>query len=463
MKNCSSSNSGSEPESVATHPCYSRQAQHYFARLHLAVAPACNIQCNYCNRKYDCSNESRPGVVSERLRPGEALGKAYHFAKKLKKLSVVGIAGPGDSLASPARTFKTLRLIRENFPDVTPCLSTNGLAILENLDAIIDAGVKHVTVTVNTTSPKTAMEIYDWVLMDGKKSRSIEAMEWFLNRQTEGVRALVGAGVLVKVNSVLIPGLNDAELPALAKKLKLAGVFMHNIMPLISDKAHGTKFGLEGRPEPTPQMVESVREACGDIKQMAHCRQCRADAAGMLDDDRFAEHTTANGEGFTAERDHGQKLRAEWRERVAAIVSKTAVATDVANLKNGILVACCSAGNGLINQHFGHAREFYVYKVINGRAEFINVRRVKKPHCSGSETCGEEDSGLEMIIKTISDCSAVVSLKTGYGINKKLLSRGVLSVTDLPYVPIEKAAVEAAERAGRAVVGAEQFALRGAL
>ena len=49
---------------VQNHPCYSEEAHHYFARMHVAVAPACNIQCNYCNRKYDCSNESRPGVVS---------------------------------------------------------------------------------------------------------------------------------------------------------------------------------------------------------------------------------------------------------------------------------------------------------------------------------------------------------------------------------------------------------------
>ncbi len=41
---------------VQDHPCYSEEAHHYFARMHVAVAPACNIQCNYCNRKYDCAN-----------------------------------------------------------------------------------------------------------------------------------------------------------------------------------------------------------------------------------------------------------------------------------------------------------------------------------------------------------------------------------------------------------------------
>ena len=37
---------------LATHPCYNEEAHHDFARMHLSVAPKCNIQCNYCNRKY---------------------------------------------------------------------------------------------------------------------------------------------------------------------------------------------------------------------------------------------------------------------------------------------------------------------------------------------------------------------------------------------------------------------------
>ena len=65
-----------QAEKVAHHPCYSPSAHHKYARMHLAVAPACNVQCHYCNRKYDCSNESRPGVVSELLNVEQALQKA---------------------------------------------------------------------------------------------------------------------------------------------------------------------------------------------------------------------------------------------------------------------------------------------------------------------------------------------------------------------------------------------------
>ena len=84
-------------DKVKDHPCYSEEAHHYFARMHVAVAPACNIQCNYCNRKYDCANESRPGVTSEKLTPEQAARKVAAVAVKVPQLSVLGIAGPGDS------------------------------------------------------------------------------------------------------------------------------------------------------------------------------------------------------------------------------------------------------------------------------------------------------------------------------------------------------------------------------
>lgn len=80
-------------ERIAHHPCYSEEAHHYFARMHVAVAPACNIQCNYCNRKFDCANESRPGVVSELLKPEEAVKKVLVVAGEIPQMSVVGIAG----------------------------------------------------------------------------------------------------------------------------------------------------------------------------------------------------------------------------------------------------------------------------------------------------------------------------------------------------------------------------------
>ncbi|MDR2825722.1 MAG: radical SAM protein, partial [Deltaproteobacteria bacterium] len=95
------------------HPCFSCTAHHKYARLHLPIAPKCNIQCNYCNRKFDCVNESRPGVTSELLNPDEALEKFLWVRQKIAELSVVGIAGPGEALANWEATRESLEKIRQ--------------------------------------------------------------------------------------------------------------------------------------------------------------------------------------------------------------------------------------------------------------------------------------------------------------------------------------------------------------
>lgn len=60
-------NSVKEPQLI--HPCFQESCHGKYGRIHLPVAPACNIQCAYCDRRYDCANESRPGVTSEVISP----------------------------------------------------------------------------------------------------------------------------------------------------------------------------------------------------------------------------------------------------------------------------------------------------------------------------------------------------------------------------------------------------------
>jgi len=64
------------------HPCFNAKVKGQYGRVHLPVAPKCNIKCNYCNRKYDCVNESRPGVTSTILTPDQAL---YYMDKVLER------------------------------------------------------------------------------------------------------------------------------------------------------------------------------------------------------------------------------------------------------------------------------------------------------------------------------------------------------------------------------------------
>lgn len=429
---------------VKDHPCYSQEAHHFFARMHVAVAPACNIQCHYCNRKYDCSNESRPGVVSERLTPELAARKVTWVASQVPQLSVVGIAGPGDALANPRNTFETCQRVSEALPDVKLCLSTNGLALPDYVDQIKAHGVDHVTITINAIDPAVAERIYAWVSFDKRRLTGRDAAAILIEQQLRGLDMLVAAGILVKVNSVMIPGINDAHLPDVNAELKSRNVFLHNIMPLISDPAHGTHFGLTGQRGPTPIELKALQdELSGGANLMKHCRQCRADAVGLLGDDQ--------GQAFgldelpeTPEVDH--ESRATYRsvierERDHREVETSRVVNELQDIISDAsrLYAVCTKGSGRINQHFGHAREFQIYEVDRLGVRLVGHRRAAE-YCQGGY--GEEDA-LEKTIALLEGVSAVLCARIGDCPRDRLAAAGIRAIDAYAHEYIETGVAQA--------------------
>lgn len=267
----------------ATHPCFSKEAHHKFGRIHLPVAPACNIQCRYCIRKYDCANESRPGITSRVMTPPEALERVRTMIDRQDRISVIGIAGPGDPLANDA-TFEVMHSVHKEFPELTLCVSTNGLYLPDRLDDLVKVGVRSLTVTINAVTPEMAEKVYSWALYNGKRYTGREAAEKILNNQWRGLTNAIDAGMIVKVNTVYIPGVNDVEIPLIAWHAGERGADIMNIMPLIPQAE------FEGRERPTPDMIAKKRAACEKfLPQMSHCRQCRADACGVLGEDKDME------------------------------------------------------------------------------------------------------------------------------------------------------------------------------
>ncbi len=266
------------------HPCFSQEAAHKHARIHLPVAMHCNISCNYCNRKYDCMNESRPGVTSEIISPIEALRRYKDYKQQLSNLSVVGIAGPGDALADWEESSQTFRLIREYDPNVLLCLSTNGLKLPKLAASIVELGVSHVTVTLNTLNPETGARIYRYVNYEGQRYSGMKGASLLLKNQLAGIHSLTQQGMMVKVNTVMIPGINDHEIPDVVHKMKELNVFVTNIMPLIP--VQGSAFAdLHGTSLHDLTMMRRICQT--EMRQMFHCQQCRADAVGLLRDHTF--------------------------------------------------------------------------------------------------------------------------------------------------------------------------------
>lgn len=428
-------------EKVKDHPCYSEEAHHYFARMHVAVAPACNIQCNYCNRKYDCANESRPGVVSERLSPADAARKVIAVANEVPQLSVLGIAGPGDSAYDWKKTRETFALVQKQLPDIKLCLSTNGLALPEHVDDLVDMNIDHVTLTINMIDPEIGTKIYPWIFWQKKRRTGLEASQILHERQMESLDRLAERGILVKVNSVMIPGINDQHLLEVNKVVKAKGAFLHNIMPLISAPEHGTVFGLEGQRGPTAAELKALQDACaGGANLMRHCRQCRADAVGLLGEDRGQEFTmdlvpeTVDYDPAKRET-YREWVKGEREDRRAAAAEALAETAAVETDAGPMLVAVCTKGGGRINQHFGHAKEFQVYEVDADGVRFVTHRRADN-YCVGGY--GEEDR-LAEVIRTLEGIGVILCSRIGECPREDLAAAGIEAIDAYAHDYIETA------------------------
>jgi hypothetical protein len=110
---------------------------------------------------------------------------------------------------------------------------------------------------------------------------------------------------------------------------------------------------FEELPMVSNKEIQSLRNSCNKImRQMFHCKQCRADAVGTLDNDLSIDLG-----GFLDKDNIEEKKEEEKKKLKFAIASKSGV---------------------LVDMHFGHVEEFYIYQYENGTPRFIGKRNVEK-------------------------------------------------------------------------------------
>ena len=371
-------------ERKQAHPCFNEEAKHTNARVHLPVAPKCNIQCNYCNRKYDCVNESRPGVTSSVLAPFQAVEYLKDLDRRIENLAVIGIAGPGDPFANPKETLDTMRKVSAEFPDKIFCLSTNGLDLEPYIDDIAELNVSHVTLTINAIDPKITAQIYKWVRFNKKVYRGEEGAAILLERQLACIPKLKARGITVKINSIIIPGVNEDHIPEVARVCAELGADVINCIPLIPT----AETPFETVEKPDTKMIFKVRTLCSDhLKIMSHCARCRADAAGLLGQDLSETHVLLKEYSSRAE-----EMDTTSRPYVA-------VATN-----EGLLV----------NMHLGEAMNVYIFEQTKNGFKNVEVRDMPSKG-------GGDERWLNMA-RALKDCRAI--LVSGVGENPKAMLKG---------------------------------------
>lgn len=215
------------------------------------------------------------------LSPEEALTRYLAAKQKVKNLTIVGIAGPGDALANWPLVKETIGRIKDVDREAQFCLSTNGLLLPELVDELKATGINFLTITVNALDPRVGRKIYRYVHWQGKDVSGEAGFQILSRNQQNGIRMAVERGIICKVNAVVMAGINDTCIRPIAAQAASLRCYLFNAISLIP--VQGSEF--EHIPVMDKGKIHSIRQQCGDfIKQMYHCQRCRADAIGCLKD-----------------------------------------------------------------------------------------------------------------------------------------------------------------------------------
>jgi nitrogen fixation protein NifB len=184
------------------------------------------------------------------------------------------------------------------------------------------------------------------------------------------------------------------------------------------------------------------------MNMMRHCRQCRADAVGLLGEDRGLEFTLDKIEDMEIDYPAAMVKRAEVHAQIAKELeekdNKTRATRAVSGINSDapltrpVLMAVSTKGGGVINEHFGHAHEFLVYEASGNGVRFIGHRKTT-PYCEGGSSCGEGESALDETLRVLKGCEVVLSAKIGFEPWAPLEAAGIQPNGEHAMEPIEEA------------------------
>jgi nitrogen fixation protein NifB len=305
--------------------------------------------------------------------------------QKIPNIAVIGIAGPGDPFANPDETMQTLQLVHEKYPDTMLCLATNGLCLPKYVDDLAALNISHVTVTLNAVDPEIGAMIYSWVRYKNRVFRGMEGAAILLEHQLDSIRRLKEHGITVKINTVIIPGINDDHAVSVAKMAQEYGCDIQNCIPLMN--VDETEFA--DIPAPTHQEMAVLRTKTSEyVNQMAHCARCRADAVGLIGEDNHSE--------------------------MDALLKEAAVVHPTTERPN---IAIATMEGLFVNRHLGEASSLWIF--AKREDKIVCLERREAP------AAGLGDTRWQMLAETLNDCAAVLVSGCGKNPQRILESKGL--------------------------------------
>jgi cyclic pyranopterin phosphate synthase len=161
--------------------------------LRLSVTDRCNLRCKYC-----MPEEEYTWLPRETLLSFEEMSSLTSLFTQLG-VDKVRLTGGEPLLRKDMPTL--IRMLRENGRITDLALTTNGILLAEQAQALRDAGLHRITVSLDTLQPERFKALT-------RRDSHAQVLE--------GIEAVVTAGFTgVKYDTVAIRGFNDDELVAL--------------------------------------------------------------------------------------------------------------------------------------------------------------------------------------------------------------------------------------------------------
>ena len=205
--------------------------------LRISVTDRCNFRCVYCM-------------------PKEVFGRDYRFLdrvelltfEELERLARLFVAHGVEKIritgGEPLVRRDVERLLgRLAALDVDLTLTTNGALLPQKARALADAGLRRVTVSLDSLEDATF--------------RAMNDVDFAVDRVLEGIEAAAAAGLPVKVNAVVKRGLNDESVVDLARHFKGTGHVLRFIEYM--DVGHTNGWRLDDV-VPAAEIVQAIDE-----------------------------------------------------------------------------------------------------------------------------------------------------------------------------------------------------------
>src|ERR671928_1951767 len=211
--------------------------------LRISVTDRCNFRCQYCMPE-DIKFQDKSHILT--------LEEMLTFAEACFELGVTKVRVTGGEPLVRRGVVMFIGWLKDlGFEDVT--MTTNGFLLEENLEGLVEAGLNRVNISLDTLQP----EKFAFITRRNHFEKVWEAV----------MAALETPLSPVKINAVAMRGVNDDEIPAMAKLTMRYPLHMRfiELMPLNGD-TDGSRFRslfISGK-----EILERAQEELGELTEI---------------------------------------------------------------------------------------------------------------------------------------------------------------------------------------------------